>query len=208
MTWKWDDSVALIDKVRTGCRESSNEVVVRFRKTVYGIALRKLHGNANDADEITQDVFMRAFAKIHQLRDSRCFTSWLKQITHSLVINRLSRRTHLDGATPVVENIIGNVKNPHDIMDDDETAANLRKIIAAMPKFDKDILNAFYMDGLSIVQISCSFKIPIGTVKRRLFTARIRLKRILTGEDRPVSHSVSTRRTVSNVPLECCPHLG
>ena len=93
-TWIWlslRGVTPLVRAAQRGDREAFGQLVVRFERTVFAIALRRL-GDYNEAEELCQDVFLQAITKIHQLRRPECFGGWLRSITHRLAINRRVRR--------------------------------------------------------------------------------------------------------------------
>src|SRR5208282_5231480 len=70
---------------------SWTEVAEQFQPTVYAIAQRRL-GNASEAVELTQDVFLHILRRIHQLREPERFAGWLRQVAVRMAINRATRR--------------------------------------------------------------------------------------------------------------------
>ena len=76
---------------QAGDRAAFGELFVQFEKSIFAIALRRT-GNATDAQELVQDVFMQAMQKIEQLRAPEAFGGWLRQITVRMAINRAVRR--------------------------------------------------------------------------------------------------------------------
>src|SRR5947209_12720896 len=93
----WNEIIALIERARGGDRAAFGELVERFQPAVYAVALARLR-DANEAVELTQEVFIHAMMKIEQLRDPHCFVGWLRQITVRMAINRVSRRSPVQGA--------------------------------------------------------------------------------------------------------------
>ena len=81
----------LVSAVQAGDREAFGELFGLFERTVLSIGMRRL-GDYNEAEELCQDVFIQALTKIRQLREPRCFGSWLRSIANRLAINRLVRR--------------------------------------------------------------------------------------------------------------------
>src|SRR5438094_8342988 len=98
---RWNEIIALIERAQHADRQAFGELVERFHPAVYAVALARLR-DPNEAQELTQEVFIHAMTKLEQLRDAHCFVSWLRQITVRMAINRLTRRGHFYGATPEV----------------------------------------------------------------------------------------------------------
>jgi len=177
----WDEITPLVELARVGDRAAYGQLVERFRTTVYGIALVRMR-NAAEAEELTQEVFLHGMRKLPQLREANCFAGWLRQITVRMAINRLTRRGPVQGVEPeVLEQAQANGRGPLDAMIGDEQKAELYRGMERLKPMDRAALMAFYIRGRSLKQISRELEVPIGTVKRRLHVARIRLKRALEG---------------------------
>src|SRR5260370_6906434 len=97
----WNTITLLVERARPGDGLAYGELVERFQPAVYALSLARLR-NANEAQELTQEVFIHAMTKLEQLRDPHCFLGWLRQITVRMAINRLTRRAPLFGADPEV----------------------------------------------------------------------------------------------------------
>jgi RNA polymerase sigma-70 factor, ECF subfamily len=175
----WNEIGILVDRARAGDRSAYGELVVRFQPTVYALALVRLR-NPSEAQELTQEVFIHAMNKLDQLRDPRCFAGWLRQITVRMAINRLTRRGPVRSTdSEILENAAGDAPNPLDEMVRAEQRANLWAGLDRLKTLDRQTLEAFYIRGRSLKQMSREFETPVGTIKRRLHVARKRLRRQL-----------------------------
>jgi RNA polymerase sigma-70 factor (ECF subfamily) len=95
-----------------------------------------------------------------------------------MAINRLTRRGPVLGVEPdVLEQAEGHDRGPLDAMVREEQKAELYRGLDDLKPMDRDTLVAFYLRGRSLKQMSSEFETPIGTIKRRLHVARLRLKR-------------------------------
>ena len=172
----WDEIIVLIQSAQTGDREAFGQLVDRFHPAVYAVALARLR-NVNEALELTQEVFVHAMTRIDQLRNPHCFIGWLRQITVRMSINRLVRRAPFQNAEPkVLQNAPASAVTPLDEMVRDEQKEELLENLARLKPIDRATLTAFYLRGRSLKQMSLEFETPIGTIKRRLHTARQRLR--------------------------------
>jgi RNA polymerase sigma-70 factor (ECF subfamily) len=144
---------------------------------VFVIALRRL-GNHNDAQELTQDVFIQALTRLDQLRVPAAFGGWLRSIAQRMALNRAMRGgstcwvdqetldlKQSDGYTPLAD-AIGR-----------EEAQAVRQGLAQLGELDRETLEAFYIQGRTLLEMSDDFSAPLGTIKRRLHVARKRLAR-------------------------------
>ena len=181
----WNEIIALIERARGGDRAAFGELVERFQPAVYAVALARLR-DANEAVELTQEVFIHAMTKLGQLRDPHCFVGWLRQITVRMAINRVTRKAPVQGAEPdVLQNAPAAVDGPLDELIRDEARAQIWSGLDRLKPVDRATLVAFYIRGKTLKQMSREFETPIGTIKRRLHVARNRLKKALEKAGRP-----------------------
>ena len=87
----WTEVAELVQRAQEGDREAFGRLVEQFQPTVHAIALRRL-GNASEAVELTQEVFLHVLRRIHQLREPERFAGWLRQVAVRMAINRATRR--------------------------------------------------------------------------------------------------------------------
>jgi RNA polymerase sigma-70 factor (ECF subfamily) len=172
----WDDLAALVKRAQRGDRDAFGALVEQFQSTVYAIGLRRL-GNASDALELTQEVFLHVLKRIGQLREPERFAGWLRQVATRMAINRATRRL----APPcvevsVLEGASAQADGPLDQLISRERAGRLWEALGRLKTLDREALDAFYIRGHSLIEIAEMLDVPLGTVKRRLHTARKRLK--------------------------------
>jgi len=170
---------ALVRAAQRGNREAFGELVERFGKAVYALALRRLHNHA-EAQELSQEVFVQALRKIDQLREPECFGGWLRSITTRMAINRSLRSGPVRPTDrETLEATCVERRTPFTAALDNERAAQVRAGLGRLRTLDRETLEAFYVRGQSLVEMSDAFGSPIGTIKRRLHVARKRLAREL-----------------------------
>ena len=173
--------VALVVAARSGDRTAFGELAAHFEPTVFAVALRRLR-NRSEAVEVTQDVLIRAMRKLGQLDDPERFAGWLKQIAVRMSINRAVRRPKEAVCAP--ETFGGRAHRGETALDSllrGEAAGLVRESLTRLKELDRRTLTAFYFEGRSLKEIGEEFACPVGTVKRRLHTARGRLKAELAG---------------------------
>ena len=179
----WSEITVLVEQAKTGDRAAYGELVTRFQGSVYAMALARVR-NPLEAQELAQDVFVHAMRKLPQLRDPRCFAGWLRRICARMAINRLTRRGVLFGAeTELLDAVPARARAAEDEYAVGEAVGQLKVGLARLKPLDRATLEAFYIRGRSLKQIAREFEVPTGTVKRRLFVARARLKEVLAGID-------------------------
>jgi RNA polymerase sigma-70 factor (ECF subfamily) len=172
----WAELALVVRKAQRGDRDAFGSLVEQFQPTVYAIALRRL-GNASDALELTQDVFLHVLERITQLREPERFAGWLRQVAVRMAINRATRRVAPPSVeTGILEGASLESTEPLDQLIDRERAQRVTEALGKLKSLDREALDAFYLRGHSLIEIAEMLDVPLGTVKRRLHTARKRLK--------------------------------
>lgn len=181
MTFSLDtDKTELISLVRAaqaGDRAAFGRLFERFERHVMAIALRRLN-DFGEAQELCQDVFIQAMKKVGQLREPEAFAGWLRAITNRMAINRMIRKPN-DFAleSEALEATCVETRTPLADVLTRERAVHVRDGLQQLGRMDRETLEAFYVDGQSLVEMSDRFDAPVGTIKRRLHVARKRLAR-------------------------------
>ena len=171
-----DEFLPLVIRAQAGDREAFGELATKFEPTVFSVALRRLRNQA-EAAELTQDVLIQALRKLPQLREPERFPGWLRRITVRLAINRSVRRPPtMTQDSEILGSIDCERHSPLDEVLCGEQAAHVWGGLKRLRELDRSTLVAFYFDGQSLIEMSDRFRSPIGTIKRRLHTARIRLR--------------------------------
>jgi RNA polymerase sigma-70 factor, ECF subfamily len=177
----WNEVNDLVLQAQTGDRAAYGELVVRFQGAVYAMALSRVR-DPLEAQELAQEVFVHGMRKLPQLRDPRCFAGWLRRITARMAINRLTRKGPVRGTEPeILDAVEGKSVGPLDEIQRKEAKAELHEGLKQLKDLDRQTLEAFYLRGRSLKQMSREFETPVGTIKRRLHVARLRLKEVLQG---------------------------
>ncbi|MDE0865755.1 MAG: sigma-70 family RNA polymerase sigma factor [Rubripirellula sp.] len=165
----------LVRAAQAGDREAFGELFERYRPAMVALAMRRVH-NADEAEELAQDVFVQAMQKIDQLRVPEAFGGWLRRIVHRMAINRMTRnRVALACDPETFEATCIAVGSPEEIAECRERATAVRASIDRLGLLDQETLKAFYLQSKSLVEMSDQFEAPVGTIKRRLHVARKRL---------------------------------
>lgn len=165
----------LVARAQCGDRAAFGQLVERYERLVYGVALRRL-GNHAEAQEIVQEVFLQALRKLHQLRTPAALSGWLRQIAVRRAMNRLTRRGPMISTEPDRLDVqCAPDDTPVGRALARERQVKVRAGLRRLGRLDRETLEAFYVDGQSLVEMSVRFDAPVGTIKRRLHVARKRL---------------------------------
>lgn len=192
MNGRWIEVARLVERAQAGDRDAFGELASRFRNSVYATVLGRQR-DAHDADEIVQEVFIHAMKKIRQLREPACFGAWLQRIAVRAVLNRAARRRALTVVpAETLDQAPSRSTSPLDDLLRKERTEMVRRAVAGLKPIDRTALSSFYLAGKSVAQIATELGIPIGTVKRRLHTARHRLQAALVEFGEPVRNSAGS----------------
>lgn len=173
------ETADLVTRAQEGDREAFGKLVERFQRLVFQVALRRLR-DYGEAQELAQEVFVQAMRKLDQLREPERFGSWLKSIAVRMSINRAIRRRPAQSAEPaVMAAACVDEETPLARALRRERRGQLRAGLRQLRRLDRATLEAFYLDGQTLVEMSDAFRAPVGTIKRRLHVARKRLAEAL-----------------------------
>ena len=174
----------------------------RYSAMLGGFLLKHFPHEKKRIEEVVMETWEKAFMKIDQFRGESDLYGWLQTIARHHMINCLSRNGGYREKTNAFDTLVYELegKNPARDKSDvlqalmrEEEREQLLLSIGALKPVDRETLLRFYFCGRSILQMAEEFQCPAGTVKRRLFVARARLKEIL--EKAPAQEAGSTRRS-------------
>ena len=144
----------LVAAAQAGDRDAFGELATRFEPMVYAIAVRRL-GNHSEAQELCQEVLVKAMQKIEQLKVPAAFGGWLRSITVRMAINRQVRRAPVVATEPqVLDATCVESYTPLDAALARERATQVRGGLARLGELDRHTLEAFYVRGESLSQMS------------------------------------------------------
>ncbi len=174
----WDEVACLVRRAQRGDRAAFGTLAEQFQNTVYSVCLRRL-GNPSEALELTQEVFLHVMKRIGQLREPERFAGWIRQVAARMAINRATRR--ISPTCVEAEILEGSsfgepTDGPLDSLIARERAQKLWESLNRLRAIDREALVSFYINGQSLNEIAERLDAPLGTIKRRLHTARRRLR--------------------------------
>lgn len=177
----------LMRRLVAGEEDAIRALYARFGRPVYTMGLRLL-GSREAAEELTQDVFMAAWRKGGRYDPTRGrLSTWLMTIAHNMAIDRL-RHDRGTGRPAVV--LLDELTEPaleeEDALIDRETA---RRALAWLSPSDRLLLSRSYFQGWTAREIAEAEGIPLGTVKTRLRTALIKLRKFEAEHARTVART-------------------
>jgi len=166
----------LVARCRTGDEQAWAELVDRFSRYVYAIAVQAFRLPESDAEDVFQEVFARAYQHLDKLRDDAAVRPWLGQLTRRLCIDRL-RATSRE--RPFADEEL-------EVEDDDklamiDEALTVHEALAETPEHCREILDRFFARDESYRTIGEALDLPPGTIASRISRCLVRLRAVLEG---------------------------
>jgi RNA polymerase sigma-70 factor (ECF subfamily) len=171
------DDTKLIERCRAGDREAFQALLTEYEKPVFNAAYRMLN-NRDDAQDVTQTVFLKVFERIDQFDPSRRFFSWIYRITLNESINWLGKSNRLE---PLTHEAAFEGKGPEQEVESAKVSSDVQAALMTIKSDYRSVVVLKHFLGCSYVEISQILEIPEKKVKSRLYTARQQLKDALTG---------------------------
>ncbi len=170
--------------VGSGYPEAYGELVRRHQTAVYNVAYR-LVGEREEALDLAQEAFVRAYHLLASFDSERPFGPWINRIVTNLALNGLARRrvptVSLDAAnnTTTAWTLPDDSADPERLYLQGEHQARLRQAILALPAAYRAVVELRHFQECSYEEIAATLEIPLSDVKSRLFRARRRLRQWL-----------------------------
>ncbi len=181
--------IALVERAKAGDTAAFEVLVRQYDRQIYRTALH-ITQNREDAEDITQDVFFKAFQKLEQFQGNSKFSTWLVRIAVNESLMRLRRRktsrtVSMDQDVETEEGAIPRDfaewrPNPEQIFSQSELGDILRKTIAGLPPGFRTVFTLRDIESLSTEETAEALGLSIPAVKSRLLRARLQLRERLS----------------------------
>jgi len=178
-----DAEQLLIQRAQKGDHEAFAALVTEHQRYIYDLALRVLK-NEEDALDLAQETFVRAWTALPNFRGQSQFRTWLYRIVTNLCYNRLPnlRRSLNDLGDDVISELPETdpaFDNPARGLESRELRSYLHKAIDDLDENYRLLISLRYQNELSYEEIASMLNLPLGTVKTGLFRAKEQLRRAL-----------------------------
>jgi len=134
---------------------------------------RRLVGHSDDAQDVLQDAALAIARNIHRLQSPSSFGPWAYTIIRNRAANHIKRKQRDRSLKDEFQREADS--KPRETTTNNQ-ADDLRDLFRTLPMMDQEVLSAYYVDGMSVNEISLCLSKPSGTIKSRLHSARTRLK--------------------------------
>ncbi len=169
----------LLARVLAGDVGGFEELVRKYQSRLFNTIFHVL-GNVHDAEELTQEAFLKAWSHLAEFRQASSFYTWLYRIAMNLVATR--RRLRRGNAPLEIfgeqtgSTVTDHRNNPSGFLESEEICQQVREALGKLPPAYREILVLREIEGLDYRAIAEVLGIPVNTVRSRLFRARMELR--------------------------------
>jgi RNA polymerase sigma-70 factor (ECF subfamily) len=171
---------ALVQACLAGRREAFDVIVERHRRRVYQLCYRFV-GNHEDASDLSQDVFVRAYRGLRNFRGRSSLGTWLYRIGVNVCLNRVAIKAPAVEAIEPEQHADLHAEDPRDVLIRDERAKRVRAAIARLPRKQRAALILRVYQELPHEEIARLLGGSVGAAKANVFHALASLRKILGG---------------------------
>ena len=173
----------IVQRVLEGDTNAFEELVLEYEKKVYNVALRMLN-NSEDAADMTQEAFIKAYNSLSGFRGDSKFSVWLTRIVSNLCLDFMRSRNRRPTVSLSMEDedgedvqldIADTSQSPEQLLERSLTRESVRRGLQSLPEDYREILLLREIQGLSYDEIAAALDIEVGTVKSRIFRGRKKL---------------------------------
>jgi RNA polymerase sigma-70 factor (ECF subfamily) len=170
------EEAQLVARCRAGEEQAWNELVERYSRYVYAIAVQGFRLPQPDAEDVFQDVFLRVYDRLDTLRNDEAFRPWIAQLTRRLCLDKLSaggRETVGDVEEEVAEDTLGEI----------EAAWDVHEALAELGDPCHELLDRFFARDESYRTIGDALRLPAGTIASRISRCLAKMRGRLEGRN-------------------------
>ena len=197
-----EEESRIVQKVLKGDVNAFEKLVLEYEKSVYNIALR-MTGNSEDASDMTQEAFIKAYNSLQSFRGDSKFSVWIYRIATNVCLDFLRSKSRRPTVSLSVEDndgeevqldVADESQSPELLLDRQMTRESVRRGLDTLSPEYRQILLLREIQGLSYDEISEALGLEVGTVKSRIFRARKKLCAFLL-QDGNIPEFTSSLRT-------------
>ena len=172
------DDQALVARVASGDMQAFRLLIKQHERLVSHM-IGRLIDNAEDREELCQDVFLRVHEKLSEFNFQSRLSTWIATIAYRHAVNHLRKKKIKVSDIPDEDSFTAHFiaeDNPEEKLEDDNMNEMVLKFVSWLPVQYKAVLTLYHLDGMSYPEIGIATGMPEGTVKNYLFRARALVK--------------------------------
>lgn len=171
----------VIDSVKKGNQKAFAVLIGHYKHLVFTLALRMIR-NREDAEEVAQDIFIKVFHSIHQFKGDSKFSTWLYRVAYNTCLDRI-KKLKSEQRTEVINELtelqVLEMDSALDQMELKERKTLIAESLDVLPEDESFIMVLYYMEELSLQEISQIVGLNTNHLKIKLFRARKKMLTIL-----------------------------
>lgn len=186
-----EEEQRLVDRARAGEQEAFAALMQRSQTKVYNLALR-LTGSTEDAADLSQEAFLKAWRGLNSFQGESSFSTWLYRLTTNVCIDflrRERRRKNISSAvslddrdTDYANLVSDHAPSPQELLEGKELKEAISRGLNQLSDEHRQVLVLREITGLSYSEIACVLHLEEGTVKSRIARARLSLRNLLRSD--------------------------
>jgi RNA polymerase sigma-70 factor (ECF subfamily) len=170
------DDAAVIKMCLEGDSNAFGILIDRYQQPLYNTALR-MTGDPEEAADISQETFVKAYQKLNEYRPDHKFFSWIYRILVNDTLNRLKQRNKTQG---IEHEITSDERLPDEQFDAKRQSSRIESALRELAFDQRIVVVLLYFNDMSYQEMSVLLSVPEKTVKSRLYSARQNLASLLT----------------------------
>jgi RNA polymerase sigma-70 factor (ECF subfamily) len=179
-----DPDIALLERYANGDMTAFDELMIRYERPIYRLCFR-FTSNADDARDLAQDVFIKAFEHLADFRKESSLKTWLYRIATNHCINHV--KSHTQQFVEVTETVRQTTATAHNELEQKEQREHFRRMVKKLPPKQRAILELRIHEQLSYEEIASMSNRSVSTIKASVFFALEKLRKLVKD---PLSASV------------------
>ena len=175
--------IELVQEVRNGRRQAYTALMRRYQERVYWVA-RRIVGSHDDADDIVQETFVKAYLALGEFRGDSSFFTWIYRIAVNLSLNALRKRQVLNylHESELLSRILPSTDDPGKDLENSEIESALQRAVATLPEKQKAVFVMRYYDEMTYEEIGRVLKTSVGGLKANYFHALRKVREYMRHE--------------------------
>ena len=176
-----------IDKILQGETNAFAGLVDRYKNMIFTLAL-KMVKNREEAEEVAQDTFIKAYNSLNKFKGDSKFSTWIYRVAYNTCLDRLKKNKKEDLNISIDEfsaHLIKTMNNALSALEDKERKQTIQNCLNLLPREENFLLTLFYFEDQSLEEIGKIMNINANNVKVKLFRSRQKLAVILKKQLEP-----------------------
>ncbi|MBK5279374.1 MAG: sigma-70 family RNA polymerase sigma factor [Bacteroidia bacterium] len=172
------DDQALVSRITKGDMQAFRLLIKQHERLVSHM-IGRLIDNAEDREELCQDVFLKVHEKLSEFNFQSRLSTWIATIAYRHAVNHIRKKKIKVSDIPDEESFTSHfvsIDNPEEQLEDEDMNELVLRFISWLPVQYKAVLTLYHLDGMSYPEIGIATGMPEGTVKNYLFRARALVK--------------------------------